>query len=280
MVYVYKYMKIKGCFQKPFGFGKGSQREIRNLIMMKCFFVIPVVFVMLFSCRATQTGGTGLKVREYDYGYEKMVFDNYRFEFKFHLSALEGDQRIERIIKSLIYDGNGPEAYVTYKEETVLEGIRKDNRPPQPGEEGEYINQGEYLECVEIKNYGDSFAILRRDDYAYYSGQAHGISRIQYYIVDLDEEEILPLDGLASAIPDDILKENIASKFDIDFNYRESLWPPDTISLEREGMLLLWNVYSIAPYSDGPIEITIPYGLASAYLTEKARLIRDKLTAE
>jgi hypothetical protein len=248
--------------------------------MRKKIFAIPAVLALLLSCGTTKTGSAGLKIREYDYGYEKMVFDNYHFEFEFHLSALEGDKKIEGIIKNLIYDGNSPKAYVPYKERAVLEGLGKDNSPPLFEEEGGYINQGEYIERVEIKNYGDSFVTLRREEYVYYSGQAHGIPRIQYYVVDLNEEKIVPLNGLALAIPDEILQAHIAPKFNIYLYDRESIWPPDSISLEKEGALLCWNVYSIAPYSEGPIEITIPYGIASAYLTEKAILIRDALTAK
>lgn len=245
---------------------------------MKYFFVILSVLALFLSCGTTRTGSGDLKVREYDYAYEEMAFEDYRFKFEFHLAVLEGDKKIEGIIKNLVYNGKSPEAYVEDKGKTLLEGIRKEDPPPLPGEEDETVREGEYIEKVEIKNYGGSFAILRQDDYLYYSGQAHGISLIEYYVLDLDEERILFPRDLVSAIPEDIIKSAIAPKFNIDFNYRESLWPPDTVSLERDGLALLWNVYSIAPYSEGPIEITLPYSLAEGYLTEKARLIRDKLT--
>jgi hypothetical protein len=246
--------------------------------MMKKIFAILSVFVLFLSCKTTQTGSGGLKVREYEYAYQKMVFDDYRFKFEFHVTSLEGDKRIEGIIKDLIYNGRSPDAYAEYKEKTVLEDLAKEGRPPQAGGNGENLREGEYIESVGIKNYGDFFAILRRDEYTYYSGQAHGNPQTQYYVVDLDEARILSPGELSSAIPEDAVKESIASKFNIDFNYREFVWPPDTISLEREGLLLFWNVYSIAPYSEGPIEITIPYSRANSYLTEKAKLIRDRLT--
>jgi hypothetical protein len=246
---------------------------------MKHFFSILAVLAMVLSCGKTQTGSGGLKTREYDYAYEKMVFDDYRFKFEFHLGALEGDKKIEALIKNLIYNGKDPDAYAADKEKSVLESIETENPPPQLEEDGN-IHEGEYIESTVIKNYGDSFVILRRDDYAYYSRQAHGYYQTQYYIVDVDEARILPLNELISAVPEDILKSGIASKHKLDFNFRESLWPPDTVSLEREGLLLFWNVYSIAPYSEGPIEITVPYSLANGYLTEKAKLIRDKLTQQ
>jgi hypothetical protein len=258
--------------------------NLRN-VTMRCFFAILSALAMLFSCKTTHTGTGdsgnrtgGLKVRDYGYNYEKIVFDDYRFKLEFHLGALEGDKKIEGLIKTLVYNGKEPDAYVGFKEQAVLGVLTKEDSPPQPGEEGKNIRQGQYIERVEIKNYGGAFVILRRENYLYYSGQAHGISLIEYYVLDLDEAKILSLNELSSPIPEDILKSSIASKFDIDFNYRKSVWPPDTISLEPEGLLLLWNVYSIAPYSKGPVEITVPYSLTDGYLTEKARLIRDKLT--
>jgi hypothetical protein len=244
---------------------------------MKHFFSILPVLVIVLSCTTTQTGSGGLKAGNHDYAYEKMVFVDYRFKFEFHLGVLEGDKKIEAAIKDLIYNGKDPASYVADREKSVRESIEKEHRPLQSGEDGS-IHEGEYIENVVIKHYGDSFVILRRDDYAYYSGQAHGYSETQYYIVDADEARILSLDELSSALPEEILKNSIAAKHDIDFNFRESVWPPDSISLEREGLLLFWNVYSIASYSDGPIEIIVPYGLANSYLTEKAKLIRDELT--
>jgi hypothetical protein len=244
---------------------------------MKHFFSILLVLALMLSCTTTQTGSGGLKARKYDYAYEKMVFDDYRFKFEFHLGALEGNKKIEALIKNLIYNGKDPASYIAGREKSVLEGIEKEHRPPQSGEGGT-IHEGEYIENVAIKNYGDSFVILSRDDYVYYSGQAHGYSETQYYVVDVNEARILSLDELSSALPEEILKTGIASEHDIDFNFRESVWPPDTISLEREGLLLFWNVYSIASYSDGPIKITVPYSLADNYLTEKAKLIRNELT--
>jgi hypothetical protein len=250
--------------------------RIKENLMMKYFFAILPAFILLLSCTTTQTGTDGLRVREYRYAYEKMVFDDYLFEFEFTLSALEGDKEIEAAIKNLIYNGKEPDAYVEHKANLVLGELKKEGSLLRLAE-GENINRGEYAETVRIKSYGDSFVILRRDTYLYYSGQAHGISLTEYFVLDLDEGRILSPGDLVSAVPEDILKSNIASKFNIDFNYRQSIWPPDTISLEREGLLLFWNVYSIAPYSGGPIEITLPYSIVNGYLTAKARLIRDKL---
>jgi hypothetical protein len=254
---------------------------------MKYFFVVLSAVIILFSCKpaqagqgASRTARGGLKVRDYNYVYEKIVFDNYRFKFEFHLSGLRGDKNIEGIIKRLIYNDKALDAYVLYKENTVLESLKSEYLPLQLEEDGENIYQGEYIENINIKDYDDSFVILRRDEYVYYSGQAHGNSQVRYYILDLEEERILSLDDLSSAIPEDILKTNIKSKFNIDFNYRESLWPPDTISFDRESLVLFWDVYSIAPYSTGAIEITIPYNLIDGYLTEKGRLIRDQIVEE
>jgi hypothetical protein len=251
---------------------------------MKYFFAVLLEVTILFSCKPAQTGqGSsrtaegGLKVRDYNYTYEKMVADNYRFKFEFHLNGLRGDEKIEGILKKLIYNDKALDDYVVYKENTVLENLKSVSLPLQLEEGGENIRQGEYIENINIKNYDDSFVILRRDEYVYYSGQAHGNSQARYYILDLEEERILSLDDLSSVIPEDILRTSITSKFNIDFNYRESLWPPDTISFDREGLVLFWDVYSIAPYSEGAIEISIPYNLIGACLTEKGRLIRDRI---
>jgi hypothetical protein len=60
----------------------------------------------------------------------------------------------------------------------------------------------------------------------------------------------------------------------MEFNSGESLWPPDTVSFTASGILLYWNVYSIAPYSAGPIEIIAPYDAIDDYLTAHGKSLK------
>ena len=98
---------------------------------------------------------------------------------------------------------------------------------------------------------------------------AHGNYWVQYFIVDLTDEKILGIDDLIYPISDKLLREIIKEEYEIDYYLRENIWPPDTISFQKDGIILLWNTYSITPYATGLIEINIKNNIIESYLTEK-----------
>jgi hypothetical protein len=249
--------------------------------MKKIFFLL-LVMAALVSCASTRdgnpAGADNIQVIPYNHRLNKIVFDNYRFSFEFHLSQLGGDGAAQRAVKKLVYGDNDLEAYAAYKENLLAEKADKNDFPSILENGKEYVYESEYSETIEIVHFDDSFVILRQDEYSYYSGQAHGASQTKYYILDVQEEQILDIGEITNPLPEDLLKANIKSKHDIDFDFREKVWPPDTVSFGNEGLLLLWNVYSIAPYSEGAIEISLPYSSGvGAYLTKKGISIKESL---
>jgi hypothetical protein len=133
----------------------------------------------------------------------------------------------------------------------------------------------EKIETIEIPNFNNAFIMLKRGDYSYSSGLAHGISQTTYYVLDMNEGRILNLEEMLTILPEDLLKAAITPRHAIDFDFRDSVWPPDSICFDQTGVILFWNVYSIAPYAEGPIEITLPYDKVNNYLTKKGVSIKE-----
>jgi hypothetical protein len=137
----------------------------------------------------------------------------------------------------------------------------------------EYFYHSDLIERYNIEHYNDLFIIIKYSHWAYYSGAAHGIYGFNYFIVDLTDEKILGIDELLYPIPDKLLKEIIEGKYEINDYLNENIWAPDTISFQKDSVILLWNIYSITPYALGHVEININDKIIEPYLTEKGRKI-------
>jgi hypothetical protein len=174
-----------------------------------------------------------------------------------------------------------PDAYVSYKENLFINSINKENFSAEDEDGKQNTYHSEYIENFKVQYSGDSLIIIKYDDYVYYGGDAHGNTQIIYYLIDVKEEKPLGLADIVTKIPDEKIAVFLKKKYsDMEFDFRDSLWPPDTISYEKSGLLLLWNTYSIAPYSAGPIEITVPYDAVDSYLTAKGKLLKGSFLGD
>jgi len=103
------------------------------------------------------------------------------------------------------------------------------------------------------------------------TGGAHGILTIYFLNFDAttglqiknemlfnDIEAIKPI---TESYFNDFIEENNSDVFEAD---KFSL--PQNIGYEDEGIVMLYNVYEVAPYASGIIQFTIPYNEISTYL--------------
>jgi hypothetical protein len=233
--------------------------------------------ILLFIFLLLNSFCYSLEINDNEYKYEKVFFGNCCFNFEFQLQDIQGSLKIEKTIKELIYNNMNIEEYVLYKEKKFIEDVKKEDYPHKINEDGtEYLYESDYIEKVEIQYFNNSFVIIRYNNYFYRSGDAHGNTQITYYIIDLNKKKIWAIDDLIKIMPEEELKYFIGSKYSIDFNYSDSLWPPDSISFSKSGLILCWNTYTIAPHSAGVIEITIPYKNADKYFTKEGKSIKNK----
>jgi len=110
--------------------------------------------------------------------------------------------------------------------------------------------------------------------YSYYSRHAHGDSMTQYFIIDTAQKRILDVGELINPVPQTEIKGILESKYSIDNYLRENIWPPDTVNFRAGSVELIWNVYTIAPYVYGAINVEIPYSDIERYLTDKGKKLK------
>jgi hypothetical protein len=217
-----------------------------------------------------------------DYVYEKMVFENLRFTFEIHLENFKDSEKVSQLIKKLIYQDKSFDEYMLFIEKEFIGDIKKEYYPTEINDDGiEYIYHSDLEESYTIEYYNDLFIIIKYFTWEY-TGGAHGNYWFKYFIIDLTDEKILDIDELIYPIPDELLKEIIEEKYEIYYNLldinRRKIWPPDTISFQKDDVILLWNVYSITPYSIGFIEININNNIIESYLTEKGTKLKKSFS--
>jgi hypothetical protein len=209
-----------------------------------------------------------------NYNYEKLFFGTHRVEFEINLENIGNSDKISNLVKMLIYNNKNFDEYIGFIENEFI-GDDKENLYPQIfNDDGtEYFYKSYLNKKYTIEYYGGLYVIIKYFNYFYYSGMVHGNYSVEYYVIDLTEERILKINDLVNQIPDDLLKKNIESKYDIKGEYfRENIFPPDTINFCNENIELIWNTYQILPYVTGIIEIQDE--IFQEYLTDKGKEIK------
>jgi hypothetical protein len=228
---------------------------------MNVFKPIMVVLIFLFIHNACN----GLEVIKNNYHYEEIR----RVFFEFHLEEISGDAKIEEIIKKLVYNDLNIDDYMAYKTNEFMEIYAND------------LGSG-YGENITVNYIGDLFVIFRYASTIYYADTWYSENKWGYYIIDLREQKTLELNELIQRIPEDELRKIIFSQNDmVDYDcLNTEVWPPDSVSFEKEGVSFSWHSYSrilILPQRY-EIYIKIDYEFITHYLTNKGKeLMQDIL---
>ena len=219
----------------------------------------------VLSEAADSAQGAALEIIRKDYKNKKNGG-----EFNIHLENVGNSDKTYNIINKLIYNGKKFDEYIEYRERKFIKDYGNDDGMLS-------TDWGAVFELTEKYSIicGNDARIIFEYRFDEYTGGAHSIYGNNYVVIDLTEEKILNINELISPIPDDILDKIIKSnsKYNIDVYFRDSIWPPDAINFCNENITLLWNPYTIAPYSEGQIIIEVQDKIAGQYLTDKGKLL-------
>lgn len=107
------------------------------------------------------------------------------------------------------------------------------------------------------------------------TGGAHGNTNIKFFNFDPQTGELYSMDDLIkdnknlSELIADQLKEEVKSNLDEpieDFFFGKDFQLPESIGYSDEGLIILYNPYEIASYSQGIIQFTISFEKVSSFL--------------
>jgi hypothetical protein len=173
--------------------------------------------------------------------------------------------------KTILYEGDSPSEY----KDSLVEGFRNIYKDMQAGaaaypEDIPADYSWDYQEDLDIRLFGEQGMVIARNKYAY-TGGAHGMPSRQYYVIDLGELRALSLEDFfrdpESAELLALAKEELRSYAGLEAGQplSEGVFFEDELKLSRdffigeEGISFHWDPYELAPYSEGHIEITLPW---------------------
>jgi len=242
-------------------------------ILIVCLFLL---ILALTGCGSINTGSVssyaGVNIKEFN--YEKTLYGTHKIDIEIHLENINYSDAAAKLTEKLIYQDKNFDDYAAYLEERFIENYVEGYYPLLFNDDGtQYYFKSSLKENYKIEYHDNNFIIIHYNSYVYTSGAAHGIPRIQYYIIDIAQEKILTASDIITPVSDAVLKELIVKEYDILFFLRDNIWPPDSINVSKDGVFLLWNVYTITAYVYGPIYINLPQEIAESHLTEKGKAL-------
>lgn len=129
--------------------------------------------------------------------------------------------------------------------------------------------------------------LIYKVDFDEYTGGAHGMNRTNFLNIDLKNQHVLTLDDIFVDDYSDALVQLLWEQLMIDNNVssREELEhigfgligdvePVENFFLDKTGITFFYNVYEIAPYSIGPVQIKLSYPSISL-ITKEVKIISD-----
>ncbi|WP_418987595.1 DUF3298 domain-containing protein [Bacteroides heparinolyticus] len=138
-----------------------------------------------------------------------------------------------------------------------------------------------------VKNYFKHLLVYRID-YNEYTGGAHGIYMATFLNMDLHTLSPVRLDDLFAndykeALTDLLWNQLMADNKvktrqeleDIGYATTGELAPTENFYLTPQGIAFYYNVYDIAPYVMGPIEITLPYEIMQHLLKDDCMVLNE-----
>jgi hypothetical protein len=205
----------------------------------------------------------------------------------YRLLDLAGSGKEVQTLRDLLYDGGTPETYRDKSGEALRNEYLDMGKTVEAGSgtPDESLNWF-YTETVERSAESPRYAVLRRTR-EYYQGGAHGMRKTAWFLIGRNGTGRIPLDriikeGAGPALVR-LAEEGLRRHFGIaegrpltDVLFDQELTVPDNFFPGPGGLGFHWDPYEIAPYSEGPVELSIPWDQCADLLSDEGlRIIGD-----
>ena len=174
----------------------------------------------------------------------------------------------QKLNKELLQEAQGRQKAILKEAKTYAKDLNVDQMTPQ----------FEYLESFTPIKTIKPYFILELFKYQY-SGGAHGLANFSYLVIDTDKSEVVSLKDLFKEQVDyrSIINEQISQMIKTreaqgEFFFTgsdgfQSISETQPFYINEQGdLVIVFNVYEIAPYAAGPQYFVIPHILLSSYL--------------
>ncbi|WP_373840593.1 DUF3298 and DUF4163 domain-containing protein [Bacteroides heparinolyticus] len=261
------------------------------------------------SCNNTVNKNTGalefdsIRVNETSHLFGDTAKPACNLIVRFTYAAKSSDIKLRDSLNSFLVSAFFGDKYINMKPEEAIKkytekyinDYRNDLEPMYKKDEQEQ-EEGMNLEgwysfyrSVEgrVKNYFKHLLVYRID-YNEYTGGAHGIYMATFLNMDLHTLSPVRLDDLFAndykeALTDLLWNQLMADNKvktrqeleDIGYATTGELVPTENFYLTPQGITFYYNVYDIAPYVMGPIEITLPYEIMQHLLKDDCMVLNE-----
>ena len=188
-----------------------------------------------------------------------------------------------------------PEEAVKLYKETYIKDYLKDLEPMYAKDEAEKEDSASilawysYYKGIESHvQYYKKHLLVYRIDYNEYTGGAHGIYMSTFLNMDLRTSSPIRLDdifvgeyqeALTDLLWNQLMADNkVTTRQEVeDMGYTSTgdLEPTENFYLSPKGITFYYNIYEIAPYVMGPVEITLPYEIMSHLLSDDTMVLNE-----
>lgn len=202
---------------------------------------------------------------------------------RMELSLILLDPAGDELLQGFLYDGAKPEDYVNDLIQTYTDFYREILAMRDEGEEPPAaLLAWSHKESHRVHTYSRLQVIARTKEY--YSGGAHGMREKNYWVIDLVEKKQIQLGDLFLEGTEAVLQTHIEDALRVysdlepgvplsrGYYFNDSVEVGDFF-LTPQGIGFHWNPYEIAPYSVGPVKITLPYEEIGDLLSPRGKFL-------
>lgn len=186
------------------------------------------------------------------------------------------NQSIDQFLISELFLGEDLHQMAKSKEQAMEDFIRA-----YLAAKAEFDFSATYEAALDVDEIYQNEQLLSLDLKSYlYTGGAHGNGRVYFRNFDLRTGEEIPVEALFpdlttfTSFAEQKFRETYQIPMDGSINATgfwfegETFYLPETIGLNKEGAVILYNSYEIASYSDGPFELLLPWSSISEYVSK------------
>lgn len=265
--------------------------------------------VFLFSCSNTVNRNAGalefdsIQINEVGHLFGDTAKPGCNIAIHFTYVSTSSDNKLKDSLNNYLLSASFGNKYMTlspneairlYKENYIKEYL-KDLEPMYAKDEAEKEDsssmQAWYSYYRGIESHVQLYKkhlLVYRIDYNEYTGGAHGMYMSTFLNIDLHTLSPIRLDDLfvneyEEALTDLLWNQLIAdnkvtTRQEVEalgYTSTGNLEPTENFYLNDKGITFYYNIYEIAPYVMGPIEITLPYEIMSHLLSDDTMVLNE-----
>ncbi|MDR1866758.1 MAG: RsiV family protein [Treponema sp.] len=191
-------------------------------------------------------------------------------DISLNLIRISGNTAIQNTVNAVLYNRNSVEAYV----HALINARKKNYEESAVFYDDDFSDSANwnYSQTIEASNFPKIIQI--KNSFSEYTGGAHENYGVQHVVINKQNAKQLLITDIIN--DSNTMKKLITTALVSNKNitlFSTDIEIPHNFLFTNDGIKFQWNPYDIAPYSQGIVEIVIPYTAIQKILTTQGRTI-------